>query len=955
MRRHIPHILALWAACTATSSAQTLQEVFARHLGNYERADAQINPKSTLVECDVDDGKQRIRLVCGGGFAEQFFTEEAVAKIYRDFRAQLPARYARYDLTIVTDSLPIHDLIPNAARRGRQDDARKWKHESHAAPWVTNLSQPYAVTDGLNGTHLSLWQSHGRYYDTAKDTWKWQRPRLFGTCEDLFTQTFVIPYIIPMLENAGAIVFTPRERDWQKHEVIVDNDTPRKNGAYMEHSAKKGARHQWAATAIPGFAHLKAAYAAADHPFADGTARYTAATSAKGAATAQWIPNIPESGKYAVYVSYQSLPNSIDDAQYTVYHKGGATRFAINQQMGGGTWVYLGTFEFDKGQHDYGMVALTSQSKGHGVVTADAVRFGGGMGNIVKGGATSGLPRFAEGARYSAQWAGLTDTVYDNYRGLDDYKSDILCRPYATNELGGGSAYLPHRQGRRVPFELALAFHSDAGISPTDQPYGSLAVCTTGFYDGVTAAGVSRYASRDLANMLLANLNTDLRRYGWQVRKLWNRNYGETREPQVPSVILEMLSHQNFADVQLGYDPQFKFDFCRSVYKTVVKHLATMHNRKYVIQPLPVTDFAVQLDEQRGNAVLTWQPVDDPGEPTARPARYVVYTRRGYGDFDNGTLVSGTSHAVHLRPDEIYSFRVCAVNKGGRSFPSETLAACIASKNTGTALIVNAFTRLSGPASFNTATRQGFDLDADPGVPYGAFAGYCGRQVVADKTRVGSLSTSGLGYSGSELEGTVMMGNTFDYVFLHGKGIQLTGRHSFASCSESALLKGRIPAPSASRYQMMDIVFGTQTQFNPQTSQLVEQYCRQGGSILLTGGNLFKRQGVACATTLKCSYGGSIADKSVREVNGCGLVFDIYRDINPQSYSVPCPETCYPAGNAFAMLAYANGSPAAVAYDGSDYKAVTFGFPLEAITDPTSRNRLMGAVVNFLCNQPHTP
>lgn len=34
----------------------------------------------------------------------------------------------------------------------------------------------------------------------------------------------IIPYLIPMLENAGANVFTPRERDTQKQEVIVDND-----------------------------------------------------------------------------------------------------------------------------------------------------------------------------------------------------------------------------------------------------------------------------------------------------------------------------------------------------------------------------------------------------------------------------------------------------------------------------------------------------------------------------------------------------------------------------------------------------------------------------------------------------------------------------------------------------------------------------------------------------------
>ncbi len=37
---------------------------------------------------------------------------------------------------------------------------------------------------------------------------------------------FVLPYVIPMPENAGAIVYTPRERDTQKNEIIVDNDTP---------------------------------------------------------------------------------------------------------------------------------------------------------------------------------------------------------------------------------------------------------------------------------------------------------------------------------------------------------------------------------------------------------------------------------------------------------------------------------------------------------------------------------------------------------------------------------------------------------------------------------------------------------------------------------------------------------------------------------------------------------
>ena len=72
-----------------------------------------------------------------------------------------------------------------------------------------------------------------------KGCWELQRPRLFCTTEDLFTQSFVIPYIIPMLENAGAIVYTPRERDWQRNEVIVDNDTHPQGCIYQEIKSQK--------------------------------------------------------------------------------------------------------------------------------------------------------------------------------------------------------------------------------------------------------------------------------------------------------------------------------------------------------------------------------------------------------------------------------------------------------------------------------------------------------------------------------------------------------------------------------------------------------------------------------------------------------------------------------------------------------------------------------------------
>ena len=114
-------------------------------------------------------------------------------------------------------------------------NTRAWDGiEYEGDPWIFNMSRPYFVTRGLQNRHLSVWASHGRYYDGDQKRWKWQRPNIFCTTEDLFTQTIVVPYLIPMLQNAGAIVFTPRERDWQKNEVIVDNDDAIKRPYYME-------------------------------------------------------------------------------------------------------------------------------------------------------------------------------------------------------------------------------------------------------------------------------------------------------------------------------------------------------------------------------------------------------------------------------------------------------------------------------------------------------------------------------------------------------------------------------------------------------------------------------------------------------------------------------------------------------------------------------------------------
>lgn len=53
--------------------------------------------------------------------------------------------------------------------------------------------------------------------------------------------------------------------------------------------------------------------------------------------------------------------------------------------MGGGTWIYLGTFGFNAGRNNECKVVLSNLSSKVGrIITADAVKIGGGMGNIAR-------------------------------------------------------------------------------------------------------------------------------------------------------------------------------------------------------------------------------------------------------------------------------------------------------------------------------------------------------------------------------------------------------------------------------------------------------------------------------------------------------------------------------------------------------------------------------------------
>lgn len=907
----------------------------------------------------VDNKNHTVTITLGEEFAQQDITEKLVNKTYKKIKKSLPRQYNKHKLIVMANGMPIEDYIPG--RKSDNEYDSYWDGIDYKGkPWVSNISKPNNISLGLSNRHIALWASHGRYYDQKKGFWKWQRPNLFCTTEDLFTQTIVVPYLIPMLENAGATVFTPRERDWQTKEIIVDNDkgVSAEGSWYGEHTEKE----PWTDTGERGFGFRNGILRDGENPFTMGTARMIRTTKKEDKAIAIWQPNFKEEGRYAVYVSYQTMPKSVDDAHYIVRHKGQETHFIVNQKMGGGTWVYLGTFDFDKGENPFNCVALTNQSKRKGVVTADAVRFGGGMGNIERGGDISHMPRCLEAARYYAQWAGAPYSIYGNKTGTDDYAEDINTRSLMTNWLAGGSPYVPTKEGKKVPIELSLAVHSDAGYERDGKSLvGSLAICTTSFNDGRLNSGISRFASQDFIEALRSNVTRDLsKKYKrWNWRYLWDRNYSETRLPEVPSAIIETLSHQNFPDMKLGQDPNFKFTMARSIYKTILRYVSQMHRRPCIVQPLQPHLFKATLTGDN-KVRLSWKAQDDELEPTAVPTSYNIYVAAGSGGFDNGTNVRGTSYTMELEPGVMYRFKVTAVNRGGESFPTSTLSAYYQPGATKTAMVINGFSRLSAPAVRDNIHEQGFDIEEDAGVSYGLTAGWSGKQQCFNKSTMGSTEPNGLGYSGNEMAGNFVMGNTFDYVYTHADAIAATKRYNVVSCTSETVESGIVDLIN---YDVVDLALGLQkydensTVFYKSIPSMLRNklsaYVLGHGKLIASGAYIgsdlqHDDERVWLESTLKVAYGGAIHTDTISGIKGMGTEFDFYRQLNPTHYAATKCDVLMPVSTAFCPLQYANGMSAGVAYRGNDNATFTMAFPFECIIDRNKRLSIMNGILKFL-------
>ncbi|WP_315823726.1 hypothetical protein [Paraflavitalea speifideaquila] len=170
-------------------------------------------------------------------------------------------------------------------------------------------------------TGKTVWLSPGHGWHNTGTGFITQRGTTNQLVEDFITAETVDYYLLHYLMNAGANVWSVRERDINTSEVIVNNDQG--GPAYTETGT-------WSTGSIAGYG---------------GTYRFsTAATTAT--ATATFKPTVATSGLYWVSVRFISGANRTTDSKYTITHAGGRPLIRLTRKcMGipGSTW---GSFIF---------------------------------------------------------------------------------------------------------------------------------------------------------------------------------------------------------------------------------------------------------------------------------------------------------------------------------------------------------------------------------------------------------------------------------------------------------------------------------------------------------------------------------------------------------------------------------------------------------------------------------
>jgi len=856
------------------------------------------------------------------------FNQFNISKIGAEFMASLAEEDFNRTFLYVIDpvsgkAVDVQNLLPEDV--APIDKSKKEIEDYGLAPKPSGPIAQKAIVPSINngqpsgalsGKTVYINQSHGWFddYTSSLNRYRVQRGDNFGVLEDFDSAEFINLWVLPALRNAGAKVQTVRESDLQTNMVIVDNadgTSGNPDGTYVETGT-------WSNSSLNGFVQKTTSSwnGTSVNPFNQGSGENrlsSGLSSSTPTATATWTADIPEDGYYNVYASWTSFSARADDAQYLIHHSGGVSEVNMDQTIDGYTWNLLGNYYFEAGAPaSERKVVLTNVSSDGTAsnVSADAIRWGGGMSDVARHtNGVSGRPRWEEEAVLYLQFNGFgySGTLYS---GSDDESGGWADRPqYARWEHS--------QKDGSVEDAVYFAWHTNAFN-------GSARGLSTFRHSTATAA------STDLQTIMHDTLYDHIEGQwfpGWTVRSKNVTNFGENNQSSLgtglPGFLFEGLFHDNATDAGGYSEPEFRYAAARGIVDGLISYFEDRDSITLTRPPETPTNFAVEAIGS-GQATLSWDaPPNSSSDQYLGDAAtsYIVYeSPNGFG-FDDGTAVSGTSTTISgLSSGDATYFRIAAVNSGGQSFPTETLVAC---DGTGNVLIVNGFDRNSASlVPEETITNAGTDLQRlDP------------RNFQA-----------------------------FNYAVEHAEALQGTGV-SISSASNEAVLDSSVDLDD---YEAVFWISGEESTvdetFSSSEQSLVTSYlATSGNNLFVSGAELGWDLGRSTRPQadqdfynddLRATYVGddsgtySIADPTSGPFSGLSSF-----NFNPSSgarYDAQFPDRLGTSGGSSAALTYSGGTndTAAIYYNGSS-KVINLGFPFETISSESVRADMMQDTIDF--------
>ena len=774
-------------------------------------------------------------------------------------------------------------------------------------PTAQGARQPLGA---LTGVTVFVSAGHGW---TANASWVLQRPLLFSMNED-YGNLDVLNYFVHFAFNAGATVVPLRPTGWQPIEIVLDNDDP--GVSYT------GA---WGDSANPKYYENGVTLSGVSYRFA------TAAVTES--ATARFTPTIAVTDFYPVYGYAVTSTNRVRQT-YRIRHSGGTSAVTVDHRLAGNGWVWLGDYFFAAGGEAW--VEVTNASPDVGVVIADAVRWGGGTGDILRPGpgAISGYPRDEEAQRYWAE-----SEFGNNAVGYDSGIWDVPGSSDLSDNVGAGA-----RMAREMNLEPAggvlvdrwkrihLEFHSNAS---TGTARGQICLITD---TGPTTNQV-QYATT-LSNEVDADLTllSGEFEHAWFDRSAptFTSSYGaistSNNSNEFDATIVELAFHDNQQDAELLRDPRVRRAMARACVHGIIRFLNSLPGSQVPLAFPPDTPRDVRVEDLgNGDVRVAWQtPLVDGARGDAATGYVVYQSSNGYG-FGAPVVLGNVSSTVisGLAPGETRYFRVAATNVGGESMPSEVLAVRRPSSGTANVLIVNGFDRLR-------------------------------RQINPIQTFAQPPA-----YAGQSIERQIWrQANAFDYTVEHAEALAANDV-GFASCSNEAVIDSLVQLGD---YDIVVWILGTESNqdrtFTVSEQNRVTTFLNDGGGLFVSGADLAydlinQGGGVSFAqNTLRIGFSAHDAGTFDVTPTAGGILDGVGSfDFDPAAgaaYEVREPDVLLAGTGAQACLNYIGGTGgiAGVQFAGPVYHVVAFGFPFETISAATVRAAAVGRVIEFLAASP---